>query len=409
MAAERHPPGRGPLLLRELAASSARPLALLNVAAGSILVTLESAPNSLWLGQWQDTGLYLTVYGFVISGTLASIGGAMAYRDTWIRRRDVLSGVSKSSLAVSIFAVTPVLVWLGTSHLVVSGSAVVRTYLLNPDPMNIVPVMALSLMAIVFHACVGFTLAAVFAGKMPALLIASLAPYAMYFASDSLQLANLGRWSQLFGFYIGPGWSPAMVGSWWPLAHLVTYIVFLSAVLLLTVSRTRNRTSGSGAAPRWVPLVLVAGLLASGTSLVGLWTSERYERIDARGVQCERVSARVIMCLWPSQEWQRGAWAEAASRVAATAGELEIGPITVLPAGSEPTDSEQLVVPLTDNPSPNDIYWGIVSRVVRREADRCGGGTVHSPNELSVEEVLLEVFADPDGNRGDAVRLLATC
>lgn len=231
----------------------------------------------------------------------------------------------------------------------------------------------------------------------------------MYFASDSVQLANLGRWSQLFGFYIGPGWSPAMVASSWPLGHLFTYVVSLSAVLLLTVSRARSRTSGSATSARSVAPVVLAALLISGTSPVGTWTSERFAHVDA-GVSTAsaRLSGSPGAC-GRVKAWQRDAWAEGASKVAATAGELELDPITVLPAGTEPTDSEQLVVPLADNPSPNDIYWGIVSRVVRREADRCGGGTAHSPEGLPVEEVLLGFFADPEGGRGDAVRLLAAC
>jgi hypothetical protein len=394
-----------------LGLSTARLPAVAVVVIGSVLIFVEPAETSRWIGFFQDTGMYLSVLSFAIAGSLFAVCGYYTGM-TALTASPELSRSPRSPAAVIAVRAAGDLTWLQGALAVVHLTAFARTVVASGTLSG--AGWSLSLLGLASAAlcyCAGMLTGQVVRHAAGLFVIATV-PYALSLLAREVALDRAMTNAQhLVGPFIDQSWGPSLLPNHAAILLLVAYCVLL-AVTLGSVVAGRIVTVSGKVRPATVVWPLAGTAAAALTLFMGVGASDFYTP-RTEGYACDE---RERVCAWERTATATegvSTWVSAYELVDATLEPLPHPELRFAEAGAPPAGTDYVII----SPPPGRLTPERIAGLMLPEyATRMVAASCPTdPTAPRTTHQLLETLSravtgdDPPGEMAEAQRLLETC
>ena len=276
-----------------ISVSTARLPAVAVVLVGSVLVFIEPAETSRWIGSYPDTGMYLSVVSFAIAGSLFAVSGYWT-GSTKVARAHELARSPRTADAVLGLRALGDLLWLLGGLAVVHVAALTRTFLAAGGFSAVGWSLAVLGFSSATLCYAGGLVAGVLLRHLAGLFVIAPLPYALALGAGEVAIdPHLSNAQGLVGPFIDQSWGLALSPNHATILLLAAYCVLLTAALLAFAARRISTIGTLGARRRvWIPL-LAAG--AAGAVIFTAVPATAFYTARSTGYAC---SSDEMVCAW---------------------------------------------------------------------------------------------------------------
>ncbi len=379
--------------------AAAVPASLIAVA-GTAIAFASGPLDTTWVGRPNNTGLYLTVFGFAIAGCLALIAGYLSGRSLATDSTAIYRRSSRSVLTLVSYRVLGDFIWLTAGLSIAAAAALLRTLLIGGGiAMGIWPLVLLASSSVLASYTFGLVLGALLLHAAGAAILAPLPYAATLFSSSVLGLSSMPQLQQIVAPYIDQSWDPVLVPNVVPILALVGYVLGVAATCMaaacIIVSRRLRRPN----LPLWMATAATLATVAFGLAVIIPWTPNGFARMNPGGVACASASGHV--CVWESQEARLSDWVTAEESVYLVAQRLEPDSqrLRIMQVGIDLEGPEDRSLELF-NPVPTvtELRLAIAEVYVAAMLAQC----VDAPGYGAAFSEMMGLFVDELGGRADS-------
>jgi len=392
-----------------LGLSTARLPAVAVVVIGSVLIFVEPAETSRWIGFFQDTGMYLSVLSFAIAGSLFAVCGYYTGMKA-LTASPELSRSTRSPAAVLAVRAAGDLTWLLGALAVVHLTAFARTVVASGTLSGAgwsLSLLGLSSAALCY--CAGMLTGQVLRHAAGLFVIATV-PYALSLLAREVALDRAMTNAQhLVGPFIDQSWGPSLLPNHAAILLLAAYCVLL-AVTLSSLVAGRLVTARGGIRPVKVVWPLAGTTTAALTLFMGVGASDFYTpRTD--GYACDE---RERVCAWERTATEDvSTWVSAYELVDAALGPLPHPELRFAESGAPPAGTDYVTI----SPPPGRLTPQRIAALMlpeyttRMVAASCPTDPTAPQITHQLREKLSRAVTGDErpGEMAEAQRLLETC